>query len=325
MNIDQIHPELKPFDRGFRTPPMHNIFIVYLAKWLLKLLPVKGVGADVLIENVQINSDIALRIYRPVEQHAGAAMLWIHGGGLVIGRHQDDRICGDFAHNLNLIVVSVKYRLAPGHQYPCAIDDCAIAWDWMQREAASLGIDPQRIAISGQSAGGGLAANLAQRLLDVGGIQPAAQILFSPMLDDRTALRYELDALNHYMWNSRSNRQAWSWYLGVPAGSPDVPPYAAAARRAHLKNLPPTWITSGDIELFYDEDCEYAERLKNSGVQCHLHVTSKTPHCFDVVAPDTPLARDMYRSAYAFLREKLGLAPRDSAMAVSIETTKATQ
>jgi acetyl esterase/lipase len=131
------------------------------------------------------------------------------------------------------------------------------------------------------------------------------------MLDDRTALRTQLDAINHFMWNDLSNRQAWIWYLGQPAGSSEVPPYTAAARRSDLSGLPPAWITTGDIELFYEEDCQYAARLEEAGVECSLYVTPKTPHCFDVVMPESLLARDMYRSAYQFLNDKLGLMYSD--------------
>ena len=142
------------------------------------------------------------------------------------------------ARDAGILVANVEYRLAPTHQYPAAIDDCVEAWQWLLQSAGELGIDPARIAIAGQSAGGGLAAALALRVHDAGGVQPAAQILFCPMIDDRTALRSELDGNDYLMWNTRHNRQAWSWYLGQPAGAPEVPAYAAPARRDDLSGLP---------------------------------------------------------------------------------------
>ncbi len=307
MEIAEIHPELQKAAKRFVSPPLHNLLFVILAKLLLKVMPVPNAGPGVAIENRKLNR-AGVRIYRPEGALSGAGLLWMHGGGFIIGRAEDDQICAALARDLKLIVVSVKYRLAPEHKFPGAIDDCFEAWQWLQREAHNLGIDPARIAIAGQSAGGGLAANLVHRIFDTGGVQPAAQLLFCPMLDDRTALQSELDNIKHLMWNNRSNRKAWSWYLGRPAGSPNVPAYFAAARRENLTGLPPTWITAGDIELFYEEDRRYAARLLEAGIPCHFHVTPRAPHCFEVAVPQASLTREMHLSAYRFLCEALRLS-----------------
>lgn len=306
MDFEKIHPELREAMKRAPNLPLHNRFVLTLLKGLMKIIPVPKAGPGVAVESRQLQS-AGVRIYRPDGAHTGAGLLWIHGGGLIIGRAaQDDRTCGALARDLGLVVVSVDYRLAPAHRYPAALDDCVEAWQWLQRSAPELGVDPARIAIGGQSAGGGLAAALAQRILDGGGVQPAAQLLFCPMLDDRTALRRELDANDYLMWNARNNRQAWSWYLGQPAGAPDVPAYAAPARREHLAGLPPAWISSGDIELFFDEDRRYAERLEAAGVPCRLHVVPGAPHGFEVIAPNAAPTRELFLSAYRFLGERLG-------------------
>ncbi len=231
------------------------------------------------------DGDVRLRIYTP-ERADGSGLLWIHGGGLVIGSPKmDDRLCGETAQQLGTTIVSVDYRLAPKHPYPAAIDDCHAAWRWLLAHADELGIDSGRVAIGGQSAGGGLAACLVQRLHDEGA-HVAAQWLFCPMLDDRTAADRTHDATEHFVWNNRSNLFGWSSYLGGAPGAASVPPYAAGARRDDLSGLPPTWIYTSDIELFHDEDVAYARRLEAAGVDVTLEVVHAAPHGFEAWATD---------------------------------------
>lgn len=307
MLIDNIHPELRDTFRRIPSLPLHNRFVVSLCKLLMNVAPTPKAGPGVNIENRRLKN-AAVRLYRPQGAASGAGLLWIHGGGLIIGgARQDDRLCGALVRDLGLTVVSVDYRLAPEHPYPAAIDDCLEAWQWLLQSARELGIDAARLAIGGQSAGGGLAAALAQRLVDLGGTQPAAQLLLCPMLDDRTATRHELDGIAYPLWTNRANRQAWTWYLGQPAGAATLPPYAAAARRDNLAGLPPAWLSIGDIELFYDEVSRYHARLQDAGVRCVLHTTPQGPHAFESMVPDAAITRALMLSAYAFLRETLAL------------------
>jgi acetyl esterase/lipase len=307
MFIEKIHPQLRDTFRKFPTLPLHNKQFVSLCKLVMPIAPTPKAGPGIAIDTRKLKN-ASVRIYRPHGELSGAGLLWIHGGGLVVGgAKQDDRLCGAMARDLGIVIVSVDYRLAPEHQYPCAIDDCFEAWEWLRITAPNLGIEASRIAIAGQSAGGGLAAALALRILDAGGVQPAAQLLFCPMLDDRTATRRELDDIKYPLWTNRSNRQAWTWYLGQPAGSASVSPYAAPARRENLAGLPPTWISIGDIELFYDEAVLYAERLKETGVRLVLHVTPQAPHAFESIVPDAVVTRELVLSAYGFLGDSLGL------------------
>jgi len=240
-----------------------------------------------------------------------AALFWIHGGGLVIGRAvQDDRLCALTARELGILVVSVEYRKAPEHPFPAALEDCLAGWRWLQCEAERLRVDPTRIALGGQSAGGGLAASLAQRLHDAdtradgdaSGMVPIAQWLFCPMLDDRTAARKELDRVDHFVWNNRLNRFGWRSYLGVDPGVASVPAYAVPARREDVNDLPPAWIGVGDIDLFYDEDCNYAERLRAAGVQVTLDIVPGAPHGFGAWASNTSMAQDHIARARAWLQ-----------------------
>lgn len=307
MNLETIHPELRDAYRRIPDLPFHNKLFVSAANLLLRLRPAKKSIDEVKITEYKADG-VNVRVYTPPTAGCGAALFWIHGGGLLIGRaSMNDDLCARYARDLDLVVVSTNYRLAGKHPYPAAIDDCFRAWLWLQENAAGLRAEPGRMAISGQSAGGGLAASLAQRIFDAGGIQPAAQALLCPMLDDRTAAREELDAVNHRMWNNRNNRAGWSAYLDQPAGMRDVPDYAVPARRRDLTGMPPAWIGVGDIDLFYEEDKSYSEQLRACGVACEFHVAAMAPHAFELLAPHSSLAKAFFESNYSFLRSTLGL------------------
>ena len=254
----------------------------------------------------QTVDQFVLRIYQPQGELSGAALCWIHGGGYIVGDAvTNDRQCAVLARDFKMVVVSVNYRLAPKHPFPAALDDCFGAWRWMREQAGALGISPARIVIGGQSAGGGLAATLVQRIHDLGDTQPLAQLLYYPMLDDRTAARVELDGIKHRLWNNQSNRAGWSHYLGTQPGNPVLPDYAAAARRADLSGLPATWIGVGDIDLFYQENCEYARRLREAGVDCELEIVPQAPHAFDMLVPNAAISKAFIASQRQFLHRVL--------------------
>lgn len=307
MHIDKVHPELRQSIGRIPPIPFHNRMFLTLLN-LLSRLPRKAATVSGVSVTEQTLGQARVRIYRPAGALSGAGLLWIHGGGLIIGTAaMNDRECSTWARDLQLVVVSVEYRLAPRHPFPAAIDDCFAAWQWLQQAAPGLGVDPARIVVAGQSAGGGLAASLAQRVRDSGGVQPAAQALFCPMLDDRTAAQVELDTLKHRIWNNRNNRAGWSWYLGHPPGQAQLPPYAVPARRDDLAGLPPAWIAVGDIDLFYAEDRAYAERLQRAGVPCIFYPVPMAPHGFESFAAEATPTRDLYRDYYHFLRRVLAL------------------
>ncbi|MEU4520470.1 alpha/beta hydrolase [Amycolatopsis sp. NPDC024027] len=248
------------------------------------------------LPDVTVELRPGLRVYRPRTPRSGRTLLWIHSGGLVIGgAAQDDRFCAGTAAGLGITVVSAEYRLAPEHPYPAALEDCHAAWTWLRGHVAA-----EQVVVGGQSAGGGLAAALVQRLHDEGE-RPRAQWLFCPMLDDRTAARRGLDTAGHRVWDNRLNRFGWRAYLGTEPGAPVVPLYAVPARRDDVTGLPETWIGVGDIDLFHDEAAEYARRLRAAGVATTFHVVPGGPHGFEAWAPSSELSRRYLAAARAWL------------------------
>ena len=307
MKIDKVHPQLRKNVRRFPPIPLYNSIVLAIFRRLMRLQPKAKKMFGVSITERRHNN-AHLRIYRPAGDLSGAGMLWIHGGGYVIGSNSmNDQDCSRYARDLKIVVISAGYRLAPEYPFPCALDDCFEAWQWLQSNARDLGIASDRIVISGQSAGGGLAAGLAQRILDEGGIQPAGQALFYPMIDDRTAARRELDAINHRVWNNKNNRFGWASYLGHSPGMSEVAQYAVPARRDNLSGLPATWIGVGDLDLFYEENRLYAPRLSEAGVSCQLKVVTGAPHYFEALVPNAPISQEFMESYYQFLREVLKL------------------
>ena len=272
------------------------------------LLPEQKSPPGVRLEKVPSGHGGGLRVYTPDGGGSGGALYWIHGGGMVIGAGaQDDAQCYETARALDVVIVSVEYRLAPEHPYPEPMDDCMDGWRWLHENAAARGIDPSRVAIGGQSAGGGLAAGLVQRIHDEGGVQPVAQWLFCPMLDDRTAARRELDSVKHILWNNVSNRVGWRAYLGVTPGSDGVASYASPSRRGDLTGLPPTWIGAGDIELFFDEDRACAEALTDAGVDCTFDVVPGGPHAFESLAAKSAVGSAYLAHARDWLRRRIAV------------------
>ena len=298
MTVDELDPSLAPSLKRVPGIDLENPFWLWVIGNASRLSP--GAKTDGVQRRVVAEDGARVRVFTPARP-SGSALLWIHGGGLVIGTARiDDRFCGETARDTGAIVVSVDYRLAPRHPFPAAHDDAYAAWSWLQRHADELGVDPGRIAVGGQSAGGGLAAALVQRLHDEGGAV-AAQLLLCPMLDDRTAADRSLDARKHLVWDNRSNLVGWRSYLGHEPGAAGEPAYAVPGRREDLTGLPPAWIYWSDIELFAAEDRAYADRLSAAGVAVTTVTLPDVAHGFEAWASDTDVAKRLLSEARAWL------------------------
>jgi len=305
-----MHPDLRRIYRFVPNPPIRfgPLLALMQAGSRLTLRPpiLGGLGYRL----IQLGSGAAIHLFTPAGERVRPALLWIHGGGMVSGSAaQDYARCMSLARDLDIVVASTRYRLAPGNPYPAPLDDCYAAWQEITTHADALGVDVSRVVVGGQSAGGGLAAALAQRIHDAGGTQPAGQWLFCPMLDDRTAADRSLDEGRHFLWNNSSNLIGWTAYLGTAPGAAETPPYAAPARRSDLRGLPPAWIGTGDADLFYAENRQYADRLRAAGVPCVLDAVPGGPHAFESIAFWTPVARAYYERALVWLRAALGVSP----------------
>jgi acetyl esterase/lipase len=228
---------------------------------------------------------------------ARPALLHMHGGGFVFGAAASGiRSLLEMARALDCLIVSVDYRLAPETRFPGSLEDNYAGLKWLYANAARLGVDRSRIAVIGESAGGGHAAMLAIAARDRGEIPLAYQALIYPMLDDRTgSTRKTPPYQGALIWTPAENRYGWSALLGVPAGSARVPYGSAPARVENLRGLPPAFIGVGSIDLFVDEDIEYARRLIDVGVPVELNVVPGAFHGFDVIA-DVEIAK-LFRAA----------------------------
>ena len=234
--------------------------------------------------------DITLHIYTPegVERPL-PAIYHIHGGGYVGGAaSQLEVFHRPIVRDLKCVLVSVDYRLAPEHVFPAAIEDCYAGLRWTVENAAALGIDTARLGVMGESAGGGLAAALALLVRDRGDYTLAFQHLTYPMIDDRTCLGEQHPYTGEFIWTPHNNRFGWQALLGQEPGGADVSPYAAASRATDLSGLPPTYIMTGALDLFLDEDLDYARRLIRAGVPTELHVYPGGFHGFDIFPASAP-------------------------------------
>lgn len=253
---------------------------------------------------VAVNDDVSVHVFRPATARPRTpALLWIHGGGMVLGDAGQDRaFCRRVADELGIVVVSVEYRLAPEHPFPTPLEDSYTALEWL---AGQPDIDPARIAIGGQSAGGGLAAALTLLAQERGEIRPVLQLMSYPMLDDRTTTRTDIDPRRLRIWSPRSNRFGWRAYLGDTASGGEVSPLAAPSRYEDLSGLPPAWIGVGTNDLFHDEDVAYARRLQEAGVDCTLHVVPGAYHNFDSTEAKAAVSRAFVEAQIAALDEAL--------------------
>ncbi len=236
-------------------------------------------------------TEVKVRWFRKSSAQPGSAALYVHGGGMIGGSIDlYDALIKRLVSMSGVPFFAVDYRLAPEHPHPTPVEDCYAGLRWLSERAEELGVDPLRIAVMGDSAGGGLAAATTLVARDRGGPALAKQILIYPMLDDRNT-KPEPGLLPFATWTWEDNITGWGALLGENAGRDGVHHHAAPARAADLSNLPPAYIEVGQLDIFCDEDIAYARRLLQAQVPTELHVIPGVPHGFELFVPDADVSR----------------------------------
>lgn len=311
--LTAVAPELRSAAKGIQDmvramPPIAQSYRT------MRNQPAPAPAADVpyvarRITGAPGQPDVTIYVINARAGTARPAILHTHGGGFIVGSAKASIAqCQDIARQLDAVVVTVEYRLAPETPYTGSIEDNHAALVWLHAHAAELGADLNRIAVMGESAGGGHAALLALAARDRRSVKLAFQMLIYPMLDDRTGSSRPVPPyIGAIGWDPPANRLGWQSFLARAPGGPGVPAAAVPARVANLAGLPPTFIGVGSVDLFVDEDVAYARRLIDAGVPTELVVVPGAFHGFDAAAADTGLARRFTATKIAALRRAFAL------------------
>jgi len=248
-----------------------------------------------VVPSIHGGPDIMVFLYRPATMHPdGGAILHIHGGGMVMGSvEQMQAGPAALAAAAGVPVASVEYRLAPENPFPAPQEDCHSALSWLAERAGVFGFDANRIVVAGESAGGGLAAALTIMARDIGGPAIAGQLLTYPMLDHRTgsdACPYGNPSTGEFIWTRASNRFGWAALQGDYKADDDRRGWFSPSLAEDLSNLPPAYIATGSLDLFFDENLDYARRLVAAGVPVDLHSYAGAIHAFNAI-PDAALSQ----------------------------------
>ena len=308
LDYNRIDPELLPELETFPALDLNRENIVKMRD-LLALRPQPPSSIDVLSDRKTIDTEdgtVDVYIYRKNELPDQSAVLWIHGGGYILGNAEDKR-ARIIADHCNCTVFSVDYRLAPEHPFPAGPNDCYSTLAWIMNEAETLGIDKNRVTIGGASAGSGMTAGVALMNRDKDNFPLQLQLLLYPMIDNLHATgsgKIE----NHPVWKRSTSFNAWEMYLdGVPGEQ--ASPYAAATRATDLTGLPPTYICVGSEDLFRDENIDYAQRLLTAGVPCEFSIFPGLYHGGDSFVPKARVSRRLNQSFLRALDHALNPQP----------------
>lgn len=315
--LEMVDPELRAaaLERRKGMAAFEPMTIEKLAtrrKWIagLQVTPLPGIPFEKhIVPREGGEPPVTVYAVNPMPGKSRPAILHIHGGGLTASSAVASLpAVQELAATLDVPIVTVEYRLAPETSYKGSIGDNYAALRWMRSHAAALGIDPERIAVFGESAGGAHAALLALHARDRDEVKIAFMALIYPMLDDRTGSTRRVPAhLGYFGWNGEANRFGWQSFLNMAPGGPDVPSEAVPMRAKTLTGLPPTYIAVGGLDVLTQENIEFAARLVESGVNTELVVVPGAFHGFDSLAKDAAISRRFTAMKIDALRRGLGL------------------
>ena len=274
----------------------HHFYRAVMAK---RTLP-PGVTTEDFVLKTK-DASLRLRWYRSTVQTSGAAVLYAHGGGMISSSVDFyDPVVSEYVAHTGVPFLAVDYQLAPENPGAGPVEEVYTALQWLVEHAAELGVDPRRIAVMGDSAGGGLAAGAAILARDQG-VPLAKQILIYPMLDDRPkTIRPDIARVSVVSEDFLAT--CWGALLDGFRGGEDVLSVAAPARQPDLSDLAPAYIEVGDLDLFRGEDIAYGLRLSEAGVPLELHVHPDVPHGFDLIAPEAQVTRRAWENRCRVLR-----------------------
>ena len=307
LDYDRIDPQLRG---ALEVVPKFEITrenIVELRSSLADLGPPAAQPAKVIEAKETIatkDGEVDIYVYRKNDRAGQPALLWIHGGGYILGSAEDET-AQRIAELCDCTVLSVEYRLAPEHPFPAGPNDCYAALSWLMSDAHSYDTNPRRVAIGGASAGGGMAAGVALMNRDRDRYPICLQLLLYPMIDNL----HETDSgkiTNHPVWNLATSLNAWEMYLDGTPGR-DASPYAAASRADDLRDLPPAYVCVGSEDLFLDENIDYARRLSAAGVPTELAVFPGLYHGGDAFVAQASVSARLRRSFLNALDDALNV------------------
>jgi acetyl esterase len=309
VTLDAESEELLAARRRANIPPVAEQTLAEVRgsrkEWRVAT-PVPRVPVDEVFEHELRVQDgaIKVRVYRPTGTSGRPAIVYLHGGGWVLGDlDHSDALCRKLAVETGFVVINVDYRLAPEHRFPTAARDSYAAFRWTVENAAALGLDPRRVALAGASAGGNLAASAALMARDDGGVRPAAQLLAYPVLDDACASASYREFADGFIVSTEDMRWYWRQYL--PAGSAEDP-YACPLKAEDLAGLPPTLIITAECDPVRDDGERYAARLEAALVPTtHIRYPG-TLHGFFALPGVSTKGTAAVAEAAAFLVRTLG-------------------
>ncbi len=269
---------------------------------------------DIRVPSSTGGPDIPVRLYRPTspktDRYNDCALVLIHGGGMVMGGIEtDDGNAAFLSLQLDCLVISIEYRLAPENPFPAGLDDCFDVTQWVYSHVDELKISPSKIVLFGGSAGGGLSLGLALMMRDRK-LTPYALICAPyPMIEDRNTSPASYEITDLGVWDRTANLESWAWYLGQEAASKEVPDfkdvsiYAAPSRATDLSGLAPIFTDVGDLDLFRDDVIEFTERLKAAGNKVEFHLVKGMFHAGELFNPEAEISKKMWDRRLVAIRK----------------------